>query len=63
MESRTVTDETGRHWECRLMRTSEQLVLGCTSGVGKSPVFVSVGQDWETMPEQELALRILESLG
>jgi hypothetical protein len=53
MESRTVTDELGRSWECRLMRTSRQLVLECTTAAHVSAVFVPVDQDWETTPEAD----------
>ena len=63
MESRTVTDERGRRWQCRLMRSSEQLILECQSAPNKAAVLVPVGSDWETMAQTELARRIMELEG
>ncbi len=63
MESRTVTDEGGRHWNCRLLRSSSQLVLECRSAPNKAAVLVPVGADWEAMAESELARRIMELEG
>lgn len=63
MDSRTVTDELGRRWNCRPLSGSSPLVLECQTAPNRAAVLVPVHLDWMSMPETHLARRIMELLG